>query len=114
MCTVSMIGDHFTDKWNDKWIHPSAPNTTAPWPNTITSRPNTTLPYVPPITVSLVSKEEFEELKKEVLEMKQLLKRAVEYDEKNNEPHCETEEKIATLKKVAAMVGVSLDDVLKS
>lgn len=45
--------------------------------------------------------------------MKELLKKAIEYDKKNNEPHCEVEEKIATLKKIAEMVGVSLEDIFK-
>lgn len=97
MCTVSMIGDHFNEKWQDiKW--PQYPNVL---PNTVTH-------YVPS-----PSRAEFEALKKEVLEMKELLKRAVKYDEDNGQPHCEQDEKIAMLKKIAGWVGVSLDDVLK-
>jgi hypothetical protein len=52
-------------------------------------------------------------LKKEVEEMKELLKRAVEYDERNNEPHCEIEEKVEVLKKVAELLGVDLDSIFK-
>jgi len=87
MCTVSMIGDHF----NDKWTQP-------PYQQIFTNIPD-------------VSRAEFEALKKEVEEMKALLKRAKEYDEKNNEPNCEIEEKMAMLKKFADAVGISLDDV---
>ena len=59
-----------------------------------------------------VTKEEFEALKKEVLDMKELIKRAIDYDKRNNEPHCETENKIALLKQVAEMVGVDLKDIV--
>ncbi len=97
MCTVSMVGDHYRDLLPNKY----------PWiPTDWPSSPNQTLPadYVP--------RSEFEALKREIEDMKKLLERAVAYDERNNEPHCEMEDKVALLKKVAAMVGVSLDDVL--
>jgi hypothetical protein len=84
-----MIGDHF----NDKWKQP-------PYQQIITNIPD-------------VSRAEFEALKREVEEMKALLKRAKEYDEKNNEPNCEIEEKMAMLRKFADAVGIDLDDVIK-
>ena len=84
-----MIGDHF----NDKWKQP-------PYQQIFTNIPD-------------VSRVEFEALKKEVEEMKALLKRAKEYDEKNNEPNCEIEEKMAMLRKFADAVGIDLDDVIK-
>jgi len=59
-----------------------------------------------------VSREEFDRLKRDVEEMKALLKRAKEYDERNGEPDCEIDEKMATLRKVAELVGVNLDDVI--
>lgn len=97
MCVVSMVGDHFNDKWKD----PS-------------------YPYYPQIqkltTDSIdieVTRQEFDALKKEVEEMKKLLERAFEYDKKNNEPNCEMEEKVALLKKVAEAVGVNLDEIFK-
>lgn len=46
--------------------------------------------------------------------MKQLLIKAKIYDEKNNEPNCEMEEKIILLKKVAELVGVNLEEVFKN
>ena len=71
MCVVSMIGDHYHDKW--KWVEPII-------------NPNQ---YIPNYNISVgISREEFEQLKKEVLEMKELLKRAVKYDIENNEPNC--------------------------
>lgn len=50
-------------------------------------------------------------LKRDVEEMKTLLKRAKKYDEDNGEPDCEMADKIAFLRRVAAAVGVSLTDV---
>ena len=93
MCTVSMIGDHFTNKW-----------TQPPYLQTISNISN----------VNYVSKQEFNDLKKEVEEMKQLLIKAKIYDEKNNEPNCELEEKITKLREIAKLVGIDLDEVLKN
>ena len=84
MCVVSMIGDHYSKKWE-------------------------TLP----IDAFNVSRGEFESLRKEVQEMKELLKKAIKYDESHNQPECQIEEKIELLRKVAKLVGVDLDDVLK-
>jgi hypothetical protein len=90
MCVVSMIGDHFHDKWNQ-------PPYNQYWQD-----------------LSKITRQEFDALKKEVEEMKELLKKAKLYDEKNNEPNCEIEEKIKTLKKIAELMGVDLNDVLKN
>jgi hypothetical protein len=94
MCAVSMAGDFYRDKWNQ---------TPHPFP---TPLPLYTLPP-PPVT-----REEFDQLKREVLDMKELLKRAKKYDEDNGEPNCEIEDKMDFLRKVAALVGVNLDDVI--
>jgi len=93
MCTVSMVGDFYRDNLPNRhpWINITSP-TFAP---------------VPP-----VSREEFEALKRDVADMKELLKRAKAYDEANGEPDCELDEKVALLRRVAELVGVSLDDVL--
>lgn len=125
MCVVSMVGDYFTDRWRQvPWIDPGSPYSPAnPGPGIYPTSPNT-IPFTPPAaptdgTSPLVNifgnlgptKQEFEELKKEVMEMKELLKRAVAYDKANNEPDCQMEEKVQLLRKVAELVGVSLDDV---
>lgn len=94
MCVVSFIGDHYQQKWNPL----SQPITTGQ--GTITNGWSVA-----------VTREEFDKLKEEVLEMKELLKKAKIYDEQNNEPNCEMEDKVAFLKKVAELVGVSLEDV---
>lgn len=99
MCVVSMIGDFYSDKWKQPKSFPPDPTEQINILD-LMKFPNST-----------ISREEFESLKREVLEMKELLKRAVEYDKRNNEPHCEMEEKVALLKKVAEYVGVTLEDV---
>lgn len=91
MCVVSMVGDFYQDKWKEY-------------------QPYTTITNFP---ISEVSKAEFDKLKKEVEDMKELLKRAKIYDEKNNEPDCEIQEKMEFLRKMAKMVGINLDDVIK-
>jgi hypothetical protein len=97
-----MIGEHYNDKWKDLYTQPP---TILPWvmPGTTPNHVHTT-PAGP-------SREEFEALRRDVLEMKALLIRAKKYDEDNDEPACEVEEKVALLKRVADMVGVSLEDV---
>lgn len=95
MCTVSMIGDHYGEKFRPMWPQqPLQPSTI----QTIT---------LPPA----ISREEFDALKRDVEEMKALLKRAKAYDEANGEPDCEMDEKVALLKRVAELVGVDLSEV---
>lgn len=88
MCSVSMIGDHYNDKWKDAWIPPPAG-----------------------FQISGITRKEFDDLKRDVEEMKALLIRAKKYDEDNGEPDCEMDDKVALLKKVAELVGVDLSEV---
>lgn len=112
MCVVSFMGDHYTDIWKDRY----------PWPQQIPGTIPNQQPYIPDpkkIDESILSKlfqreitrQEFDDLKKEVEEMKKILTLAAKYDEKNNEPHCEMEQKVDLLKKMAGLFGISLDDV---
>lgn len=87
MCVVSMIGDHYTDKWRGR-----------EW-QTIIERP--------------VSAAEVEQLRQEVEEMKKLLKKAVEYDKRTGQPDCPNEDKLAMLKEVARAMNIDLDEVFK-
>jgi len=93
MCVVSMVGEFYEHKW---W--PMIPNTV----------PNTTFTFPPPVT-----REEFEILKREVEDMKILLGMAKKYDESTGQKDCEIDEKMEKLRKVAEIVGIDLDDVLK-
>lgn len=91
MCVVSMVSDHYLEKWDSRWNM---------------NNPN------PFYLNNTISRYEFEELKKEVKELKELLIRAKKYDEEHHEHQCETEEKVRLLKEVAKLVGVELSDVL--
>ncbi len=98
MCIVSNIGDTYTDKWRPMpWV---VPNTGAE-----PEKPN----YE--IRLSEITRAEFEALKKDVLEMKKLLKKAIKQDEEEGNADCEMEDKIALLKKVAEAVGVDLSEI---
>jgi hypothetical protein len=90
MCSVSMVSDHYKDNFIQRW--PSMQQQAA-------------------FILPQVSRAEFDALKAEVEDMKKLLLRAKDYDERNGEPHCEMDEKVALLKRVAELVGVNLDEV---
>lgn len=93
MCVVSMVADHYNDKWQRvPWIYPPTTTTT-----TFAKHP---------------TQREFDDLKREVVDLKELLKKAKEYDRKNNEPDCEIEEKINKLREIAKIVGIDLDEIL--
>lgn len=104
MCVISFVGDHYTEKWRDRdwngwWTIPYNPQTPV-------------IPLTFPTTIpNAVSREEFDALLAEVLEMKELLKKALKYDQDNGEPDCYMDEKVAALKKVAELVGVDLSEV---
>jgi hypothetical protein len=93
-----MVGEHYTEKWKPYWpdLTPLAPNA----------------PPGMPMPTRDITRAEFDALKRDVEEMKALLKRAKEYDERNGEPDCEVDEKMALLRRVAEAVGISLDDVI--
>lgn len=99
MCTVSMVGDAYAKRW--------VPDTG-------------TYPIVYPPQVqgttyvlnSPVTRAEFDKLKAEVEEMKELLRAAKRIDEITNQPDCENADKLAVLRKVAELVGVDLTDVI--
>jgi len=57
------------------------------------------------------TREEFDELKRSVEALKELLLAAKEYDRKMGEPDCEMEDKVALIKKLAEVVGVDLSQI---
>ena len=115
MCVVSMVGDYYSDKWKQPYVNPVV----QPYVNPVVPTEPDPMPLLTIeklVNLNTVDNEyvktvDFLALKQEVLEMKELLKRAVEYDKRNNEHHCEMEDKVALLKKVAEYVGVSLEDI---
>lgn len=93
MCTYSMIADHFTDKWQRSPVY-------APF-------------FHPPVNgTDHVSRLEFEALRKEVADVKELLIKAKDYDARNGEPDCEMADKVELLRKIAKLVGVDLGHAL--
>ena len=96
MCVVSMIGDHFSQKWGTGGNQFNVPN------NNGLSAAN-----------GFVSKYEFDALKREVEEMKELLRRAKEYDERTGQKDCEQDEKLRKLREIARLVGVDLDEIFQ-
>lgn len=86
MCVVSMVMDHYHDKW------------TAPqpvwWPNTAQTGIVTIVRPAPTPA--------------EVEEFRVLLERAREYDRKHNQPDCELEEKRQKVKKLAEELGIEI------
>jgi hypothetical protein len=109
VCTVSMVGDHYRDKWERQypWTYPSIPPQIVPYPDQIQKASNPLGSVQPAVT-----KAEFEALKKDVEEMKELLKRAKKYDEDNGEKDCELAEKYEFIRQVAKFVGVEIEDVI--
>lgn len=88
MCMVSNIGDQWKDRFPDKW-------------------PN----FQPQIWPTGVSQTEFDALKKEVEELKKLLKAAADFDKATGQPHCEMDDKVNIIKQIAKLVGVDLEDI---
>lgn len=95
MCIVSNISEHYRDDW------------TKPRTWDIGTYTVSTVPF------SEVTKEEFEALKAEVEEMKELLRMAKILDEKTGQPDCEMDDKVALIKKIAEAVGVDLADIFE-
>jgi hypothetical protein len=109
MCTVSNIGDNYRDNFAPRW--PNVPV----WPAQPTGVPYPAQPSAVPVPTftPAVSKEEFEALKKEVEELKQLLKAAKKFDEETGQPDCHMDDKVDFIKKLAEYVGVDLEDIFK-
>lgn len=102
MCVVSMVMDHYADKW--RWTeHPASP-TIYPYGPQVTSSST--------VTWNMVSQAEFDKLKEEVAELKALLAKARDYDERTGQPECEDEGKVALLRKVIEALGLDPEEVL--
>lgn len=93
MCVVSNIGDNYRDLFPKQW-------------------PN--VPVNPVYPIPQISRLEFEALKKEVLELKDLLKAAKKFDEATGQSDCEMESKVKFLRQIADALGVDMSEVLPS
>src|SRR4051812_32810529 len=101
MCVVSMVTDHHVEKWGNQFPH---------WPQWVPNTVQPNQPYQPPSTIPYKpivveptgpTQQEFDDLKKEFEDFKKLALKAIEYDVKNNEPHCEMDEKVDVIRKLA-------------
>lgn len=93
MCVTSMVGGFYEDQFRKNY-------------------PQLVYPNLQDLVTPLISRAEFEELKKTVLEMKELLTRAKLYDQQNDQPDCEMSDKVALLKRIAELVGVDISKVV--
>lgn len=82
MCTVSMIMEHYREKWEPRLYE---------WP-----------PAFPKLNQEPAITDE------EIREFRTLLERAREYDKRNNEPDCELNEKRDAIKRIAKSLGVEI------
>ena len=69
-------------------------------------------PVYPVYQFPQVSREEFEELRREIQGLKLALALATQIDKVSNQPDCEMAEKIDYIRKMAEWLGVDLEDVL--
>ena len=93
MCVVSMVSDHYLDKWRQGQA-PALPVDFSKIPQWQGFLSNNNFPT-----------------KEEIAEFKALLIRAREYDKKNNEPSCQLAEKREKLKKILADAGEEIDKI---
>lgn len=94
MCVVSMIFDHYEEKWESKVLEYKS----NPVGKYFIFRDGKWTEIAP----------KTKELELDILEFKKLLDRAKEYDKKNNEPNCELEEKKKKLLDLAKELGVEI------
>lgn len=102
MCIVSNIGRDWTQDFPNRF----------PWATPGIYPPYSSGGAPEPDLSKYATKEEIEALRKEMKELKKLLKAAKRYDEKTGQPDCEVEEKVELIKKIADLVGVDMSKVL--
>lgn len=91
-----MVGDHYGEKWRKLIPDPA-------------ERPDPIQPFILHLPVT---RDEFNLLKREVEDLRELLKKAIEYDKRTGQPDCHDEGKWAIIRAVAKAVGVDIDAVL--
>lgn len=95
MCSVSMVMDHYGQKWGELYPH-------------IVTTPQTQTVVVGPY----VTRDELEALRRDVEDLRGLIIRAKQYDREHNQPDCEVADKVALVRKVAELVGIDIVDAL--
>jgi hypothetical protein len=104
MCTVSMIMDHYRDRWAPL-VPPTEPQITI-WPPAPPEAQKT--PEEMQRALAGLRSKEPVITDAEISEFRALLKRAREYDKRMNQPDCEMDEKRAALKAIAAALGIDV------
>jgi electron transfer flavoprotein alpha subunit len=105
MCIASAISDDYSKGW--PWTQPHLPH----WPQPGANPPiNPFESLNPPLPA--ISPEEFQSLKKQVEELRELLEKAKQYDAVHDEPDCESEDKIARAKELGKTFDVDIEGVL--
>ena len=102
MCIVSNVGDSYRDQFPKRWPE---------WvPNQQGGGPG----YAPNIIPPAATKEEVDELRKEIRELRELLKAAKKFDESTGQPDCAMDEKVSFIKGLADLLGVDMSEVFGS
>ena len=96
MCVVSMVIDHYRE---NSW-----PGRPPSWP---WSDP---MPRPDPMPSPMPNRE-VAELRREVEELKDLIRKAKDIDAATGQPDCEMDEKVEFVKQIADYLGVDLEDV---
>lgn len=122
MCVYSFVADHFYDKWTrPPYVIPAKPyeQPPIPWQPPPPFGPPVIVPYVPmpglPATTSPVTPPTSTKVKgrlltpEEIDELRVILEKAREYDERTGQPDCETEDKIEKLKKLILELAPEAD-----
>ena len=89
MCAVSMVGNQFHQGWSQQVQGAGSLQ------NFLQS----------------ITRQEFENLKQEVFQLRDELKKAKAQDIANNEPDCSHEHKVDLLRQMAKAFDVNLDDI---
>lgn len=91
MCVASTIGDTWRQDFPQRWPH---------------VRPFDTDP------MAFATKQEVQELRRELFELRELLAAAKKFDEATGQKDCEMGEKVALIKQLASLLDVDLKGVL--
>ena len=102
MCVVSAVIDNY-EQWRPNIFKKYD---TEDWPTLLPPQDNKIYPF------NYASKEEVEELRKEIQMLKDILIKAKLFDDETGQMDCEKVEKVAMLKKIAKALDIDLDDVL--
>lgn len=107
MCVYSTVSDYWQKDFERKYpsVYEWVEQSRTPLDSVVRPTPSKEDRSIP------ATKEDIQNLRKEIESLKKLLKAASTFDEETDQAHCETEEKVALIKKVAELVGVDLSDL---